>query len=522
MLDSDLKYSKVLSILTSVHSKSTINRILVIWLVFLIGQFSHQSYAQAKADSLSITVESGFYFSHKENFLPHYIQFGNYGEVDATDDSFVGGQGFYQTELWRKINFSAGASFRNDVLSSAFGRLDYGKIFLEIGRVRNEIGGLKNGLSTGSLAMSRNAIPIPKLSAGTNDYFDVPLTHGYFKLKGHMAHGWLEESRYISNAQLHQKSLHGLVDLSEELGLKVSSGIIHFAQFGGTSPQGDKQPSSFSDFIRVFFGSGIPNPDGTTAGESNAVGNHLGLTEIMIEKTIGDHYLTLNYQKPFEDQGGIQYVSLTDYLIGIDWQLPIKDKGIKRVYVEMMQSKWQGGPGVPDATSEIQTIEDNMGYDFGQRDDYYNNWLYRSGWTYYGQVIGNPLFLTHERTLNFFDPYPNYGVSIANNRIWAIHGGLEGALLEWLDFKGLFTYSRNFGTYSGLYEGRFEWNGIVNNPDFQYPFRPEQSQFYTLLEFTTKDLGKSGNTNINVHFAYDFGDMYNLFGMNVKFSYRIK
>ncbi|OEK06749.1 capsule assembly Wzi family protein [Roseivirga misakiensis] len=500
--------------------KSTVLRALLLTCLALKLSTS-QALSQVSSDSLSLSVGTGFYFSGDNAFLPHYIQFGSYGEVDATDVLFVKGDAFYQNKLSKSFDISLGVSFRNDVLSSAYFRAKYRNWRLEIGRVQREVGGTSSGLGTGSLAISNNATPVPMLILGNDDYFSVPFTHDYFKLKGNLAHGWLESARYISKAQLHYKSFHAQVDLSRELGLKVSSGIIHFAQFGGYDPNGVKQPSSFDDYLKVFLGEGIPNPDGTMAGESNAVGNHLGITEITLEKEFGSHNLTLNYQKPFEDEGGIQYISLTDYMISLNWELPAKDIGIRRVQLEMVQSKWQGGPGIPDPTRNIQTIEDNQGYDFGQRDDYYNNYLYRSGWTYNGMVIGNPLFLTYARTLNFFEVYSNHGVAIANNRLWALNLGVSGALTKSIDLKWLFTYSRNFGSYAGLYDGRFSWNGILSDPDFDYPFRPEQTQFYSVIELGIKNIGPTQRGILNIKIAQDFGDMYDLFGLELSYNHRI-
>ena len=109
-----------------------------------------------------------------------------------------------------------------------------------------------------------------------SDFISAPWTKGLLKFKGSLSHGWFEKGCYISSPRLHQKSLFGVLDLDKFIGLKIHLGIIHSAQYGGTSPLGDTQSSSFRDFVRVFFGSGIPNPAGSSEGESNALGNHLG------------------------------------------------------------------------------------------------------------------------------------------------------------------------------------------------------------------------------------------------------
>lgn len=474
---------------------------------------------QVNTDSLRANFSLGFIGSNENEPLPFYLMSNRWGEVDEEQSFFVSGVADYQKSLNENWNFRSEFSFRNKVISSYYLSINYKKILLSVGRKKENIGGLENSLSSGSLGLSGNSLPIPQIKLGFPEYVDVPWTKGFFKIKGHISQGWFENDRYISNALLHSKSFYLMLDLEDEIGWIAASGVVHFAQFGGTSPQGEKQPSSFPDFLRVFAGSGIPNPDGTTAGESNGLGNHLGIIETVVTQKIGTNQLKINYQKPFEDFGGLQYISLTDYLFGIEWTFPKKRSLVSRAYAEYIQTKWQGGPGLPDATETIENEEDNFGYSFGGRDDTYNNFLYRSGWTYKGQVVGNPLFLTHQRTLGFLENYPDYGVAIANNRIRAVHFAMEGWLGTHLNYSGQFTYSQNFGTYAGLYEGRFAWSGIVNDPNFEYVFRPMQEQIYSSIDLSYDDFSQELPIRLNLRLAYDFGDFYEALGTEVSIAF---
>lgn len=495
--------------------------IIVLWSVFSTGVSAYQN-ASDLADTLNAELYSGVLLNSRDNFSPLYLLSNNFGEVNQNDAFFFGGKLSYQKVIRDEFTISTGFSFRNDLLSSHFLELHYANFYLKVGRVKETVGGLSNNLSSGSMALSRNARPVPMIAVGLEDYINVPYLQGYFEVKGSLTHRWLEEDRYISSALLHGKTFYLRLNLDDLIGFKASSGVVHFAQYGGTSPQGDKQPSDFSDYLRVFRGAGIPNPDGTTEGESNGLGNHLGIIETQVEKRLGEHRLTINYQKPFDDEGGIQYISLTDYLFGIEWQLPKKNSWLKKLYVEWIQTKWQGGPGLPDATDEIPDREANFGYDFGQRDDTYNNWLYRSGWTYEGMVLGNPLFLTHERTLNFLSPYPNHATSIANNRIRSLHIGLEGDIKSDISYRGLFTYTENFGTYAGLYDGRFSWNGVVTDPDFDYPFKFGKIQKYMMLELTYERPFKRMPLSLKLQLARDFGMLYRASGVSFSVHYELK
>ena len=495
------------------------SRCLVVWLL-LIGCTALQG---QEKDTLSVEVAAGVVGSTENDFLPLYLVGQQWGAVQEDQNVFLEGGLSYKTQLTKQLNFASGFSFRNDLLISHYVQLQHELIYLSIGRTRRGIGGTENSLSSGSMAISNNARPIPMIELVVPEYINVPFTGGYFKTKGHWGHGWLQNDRHISNAQLHSKSFYLMLDLTKELGWTASSGVVHFAQFGGTSPNGEVQPSSFSDYLRVIRGAGIPNPNGTTAGESNAVGNHLGIIETTVTKTLGKHKLIINYQKPFEDEGGIQYVSLTDYLFGLEWQFPKEGKFLRRVYIEYIQTKWQGGPGLPDPNEieGIVTEQDNLGYPFGGRDDTYNNWIYQDGWTNNAMVLGNPLFLTHERTLNFFGPYPDYAVAIANNRLRAVHLGLEAQTSSDWKLKGLFTYSSNFGTYAGLYNGRFQWDGVAVDTDYQYVFRPAQDQFYSALDVEKDQLWNDKPWGLRLRLALDAGDLYSSFGAEVSLRYRM-
>lgn len=492
--------------------------IIIAILLFFVNVNSIRA-QKRQYDTLSAELQLGFLVSSESDFLPFYLVNNRFGEVDEEDNLFVSGSLVYERKISRKLKWESGFSFRNDLISSHFLGLTYDKLYLKIGRFRNQKGGLRDPVSSGSLALSRNARPIPSIEMGFTDYIDVPFTDGIFKTKGHIGHGWFEDDRYISNALLHSKSFYLKLDLEDEIGWSAASGVVHFAQYGGVSPQGERQLSSFSDFLRVFVGSGIPISGSGTAAEINGLGNHLGIVETTVTQQIGDHRITINYQKPFEDFGSLQYISLTDYLFGLEWDLPEPNRLIDRVYLEYIQTKRQGGPGLPDATDFIQNEEDNFGYSFGGRDDNYNNFLYRSGWTYQSQVIGNPLFLTYQRTLSFLETYPDYGVAIASNRIRAVHVGFKGGFNSNVSYEGLFTYSQNFGTYAGLYQGRFAWDGIVSNQGFEYVFRPMREQVYTQVKFKYKEIFKELPLLLELRLAYDFGDLYNSFGSEFSVSY---
>ena len=466
--------------------------------ILIILALSHHTLIlgqNSKSDSLLIEVEAGtLLFSEK--FAPFYLINNQYGEVDEDASVFLKGEVEYQRRLSQSWSISSGLSFRNERFSTLFFGTKFKDWEFLAGRVKKTYGGFQSGLSSGSLAMSENALPVPMLEISLNEYKSVPFTHGYLKFRGSLSQRWMEKNRYISKALLHGKTFYAMADLDDLIGFQASSGIVHFAQYGGVSPQGDRQPSSLNDYFSVFMGRGIHNPDGTSAGEGNAIGNHLGLTEFKVKKRLGTHTLSLNYQKPFEDAGSIQFISFKDFLIGLEWALPKDEYLVNKFYIEVVTTKWQSGRGLPDATDDLQTEEDNRNNEFGERDDIYNNYLYRSGWTYYDQVIGNPLILTYKRTLNFLEPYPDYGVAIANNRLTALHMGVEGSLPSKITYKGLFTYSK-------------------------YVFLPAKKQWYTSIEINYKEAFDYEALSLNMRLGNDFGQLYNALGLEMSVLYKL-
>lgn len=489
----------------------------LIFTYFLINSLLAHSQSN-DADSAGVQNEFAYELSlasgiidASEDFLPHYLIFNRWGAVQENNNAFISGELDMNYQFNQNWSFKAGGAFRNDLVYAGFGQLDFKKWSLIGGKKKLFYGDVPGDLSSGSLGIGPNAEPIPMLEIRLNEYVNVPFTKGYFKIKGNYSHRWLGQDRFISGAQMHGKALYGMIDLDKEIGLKMGSGIIHFGQYGGTTPEGEDLPSSFNDYLRVVLGKGSSDSTGVLMGEENGLGNHLGLTEIFFEKRIGEHSLRLNYQKQFEDQGSMQYVSLKDYLLSIEWTLPKKGL-LEKIRFEWLESKHQSGKGLPDPTEKYPDEESNMGQSFGERDDYYNNFLFESAWTNHGMVIGNPLFLTYDRTLNYFDPYPRYEEAVTNNRISGIHLGLEGSFSSNLNYRLILTYSKNFGTYAGLYEGRFEWEGIATDPDFDYVFLDGKTQFYSLFQLNYGLNIFNQNARLYGMFAFDSGELYSNYG----------
>jgi hypothetical protein len=73
-------------------------------------------------------------------------------------------------------------------------------------------------------------------------------------------------------------------------------------------------------------------------------------------------------------------------------------------------------------------------------DKYFNHFVYSSGYTHYGQMMGTPLFVP------IID---SNGMShgFRSSRMWMHHLGLKGWLNSSLSWKTMLTYSKNFGEH---------------------------------------------------------------------------
>src|SRR5699024_9823654 len=138
------------------------------------------------------------------------------------------------------------------------------------------------------------------------------------------------------------------------------------------------------------------------------------------------------------------------------------------------------------------------------RSNYYNNGVYRSGWTYEGNIMGNPLLINGSTAPFDRDDYP-----ISNNIIVAHHIGVKGHPLDKLAYKIFFTYSRNYGTNIDQGEGP---NYIPLDE-----LRADQFSSIFRLDYT---IAREYGLCVNAAIAYDSGDLYNDNRLGVQFGIR--
>ena len=328
---------------------------------------------------------------------------------------------------------------------------------------------LKNQeLSSGSQTLGVNARPVPQIRLALPDYWTIPYTKNWLALKGHIAYGkttddgWQKDftesrSRYTEGTFYHSKA--GYLRIGKEgKPFSVEMGVELACQFGGKTfhdQNGEMVCIDNGSGIKSFWNALIPGGSGSDEINStyqNADGNQVGSWLLRLNydadswrlSAYADHYFEDHSSMFLLDYDGYGsgdewnvkkdsryfFYGLKDIMIGLELNLK-KNDWLNAVVLEYLCTKNQSGPVYHDHTQYISTH-------LGGMDDYYNHHLY-TGWQHWGQVIGNPLYLS--------PLYQDNTIEVGNNRFVAWHLGLSGHPIKNLDYRVLATWQRSFGSY---------------------------------------------------------------------------
>lgn len=488
----------------------SLHRFVFIVLLFWGASFS----AFSQIDTLQISAESAAAIA-TESRLPHYLHANRWGllrQDEADAYLLIGARSvFSASKKWTfRTAFSATAKAQLDQshLQEYYVEALYGAFLVRAGSKNQTVGLAPAMLSSGSLALSRNARPIPMLGVGIPEFTPLPFTKGFLEVKGMVNHGWFEKNRFVDNAYLHQK--YGYLKIGATKKIQLIGGLVHHAQWGGNNDVRGQLPSGIGDLWTVIKGHSI---DGSrdTAGVlrpevQNALGNHLGIYDLAIDVQWKGFSVRLYHQVPFEDNSSLRPFNNPDGLTGITIKPPEGKRFWPTVVYEILHTKFQGGPGLPDTVVN----QSNYGYEYGGRDDYYNNIIYRRGWTRYGQVLGTPLFHTSEQAEDYVENLRDFNNFIVNNRVTAHHLGLSGMINERWKYRSFFTYTNNFGTYNGLNNSAVSF-ATIEDPSFEYFYGGGLWQVYSMLELKhTPEFAK--DLEFTAAVSADFGELYNDLG----------
>ncbi len=470
--------------------------------------------AQTKLD---YQIETHNHFSNNVPFWLKSNQNGRYSTEDI--NSQLNGHIQGTTTITSKVSLSYGVEalvenkgIYHDVFRffQYYANINTAYLDLKIGKQYDEKLNFEL-LKSGQLLNSSNAEPIPKVQLKTPGYIPFPFIQDYFDFKAMMAHGWLESERFVESPYLHEK--YAYLKVKNILPVEFYIGLQHAAMWGGSHPVYGKLLDTWSVFRDVFLAKAGNDETSPVADEQeNRTGNHIGMYDLGLNYKYNDYSFTIYRQVLFEDASGKTIQFFSDGLWGLEIKLGHKNAFFQGFVIEFIKTDYQSGP-VHDLETEPRL--------FGN-DNYFNNYLYQSGWSYYGFTIGNP-FITSP-IFNFRNSLTEKdGKTIVshfpNNRVLAWHVGLMGALSDKLSYRWLLSYSLNYGYYYSTEEDYNEKEVIINGKSYIIRELPGLKQFSTMveLEFPIKIMESELKATTRV--ALDIGDLLgNRYGIFVGLS----
>jgi hypothetical protein len=375
------------------------------------------SFSQTLESTANISTK-GIVFSQNES--PFWMHSNQRGRIDESTNfnGLITGNSKYPLSEKTYITSGVGILYHDGITKKL--QLDETYLSLEnewldatFGRKQRKE--LYNGLSATNLNIlwSLNARPLPGISLIMKE----PL---FFWKKGGIGFiASIEEfinndNTYIENYRIHHKSFHLVFERVSNF--KLTFGLQHFVQWGGKSPIYGQLPQDFNAYQDIFMGR---EGDDIVGGEElNALGNHLGSYEVYLDTKFKNYNIQLIYNHLFEDGSGRVLRNTPDGRYGIFIEDQEKGIWIESFIYELFYTRNQ---------SKSHPSLDGA-------DNYFNNNLYRAGWTYKNRVLGVP-FLTLD----------DDRFRISNNKIIAHHIGVSGLAFEKYSYKFLTSYRKNYG-----------------------------------------------------------------------------
>ncbi|GHV55705.1 hypothetical protein FACS1894182_00550 [Bacteroidia bacterium] len=437
-------------------------RLIGTWIICL---FFVQSYGQISTTTTYRAETFGSTASGEHT--PFWMTNHNWGIVDLTAGNFyVRGSVFHEQVIDKDWSWDAGIDLAGGApsvygkvwIQQLYGRLNWKIWRLDIGPREDYISFLDEHLSSGDMVMSNHARPVPEIKISWPDFVLVPHTKGRLYLKGHFAVGryfdgqWQENTAkpynlaYTKDVLSHHDAIYFRFGNIEKLNkMQFTLGFNHYAQWGGVLykranylPKYEivNQPQSLKEFVQVVFAQkGLEGS--SNADIMNVAGAHNGSYLASLDYKLNtSRQLQLYFMHFFEDGSSMNPRSFKDMMLGIHYQSTEKEL-VSGALFEYLYTKDQSGSihyvMQDDNHADLRTKETG-------NDDYYDNTDYVQGPSYFGRSFGTPLFLA-----------PGYNtdgrLNFKNNRIIALHWGLEGYFHPTLQYRLLVTTGQGWGRF---------------------------------------------------------------------------
>ncbi|WP_300437973.1 capsule assembly Wzi family protein [Christiangramia sp.] len=404
-------------------------RIYILIFIFYIVSLTH-GFSQVFYD-LNYEGQAQL-FSGKES--PFWMHTNSRGRVDEKTH-FSGLLSYKATidfEGERKAEFGLGSFFKDGYedgfkLDEAYFSYSSPKVGIVLGKKQRKDLFQNLSASNENILWSLNASPLPGIRFFTTDPLFIKGDHGLGFMVS-LEEYIMDDDRFIEDTRLHHKSGHIVYRSKNDF--QISLGGQHFVQWAGYSEEFGELPGSFEAYTRIFTGMASENE---IAGgeEANALGNQIGSYEIKLQTKIRDVDFQFLYNHIFEDASGMKGGNFPD--------------GRYAVYFEDNRDTFWGSSWLKALMYEFYYTKNQsrsrVSSEVDGADNYFNNNLYRSGWTYRNQVIGVPFILLNED--NRF--------RIGTNILTVHHLGLKGKAFDEFPYRFLLSYRKNYGVKDSFF-----------------------------------------------------------------------
>lgn len=408
--------------------------LLAIGIAFLVITPSHAQ---------DVSVDTSFFLATDD--APLWLHANRWGAIGTEGaQAILGAEVLYERdfETGLSVDLGVSAAVRGSeepagVLRSAYGAFGWRQVVeLRAGMFPQIVGILPDqATSSGSMSVSSNALPIPRIQLHTPEFVSVPGTNDALQVLTGISHGQITGDRYIRDPLLHEKWFYGRVQRDEVFGVYL--GLVHQVVWAGdpTTDAVEVDSVSWDSFRRVFLSQ--RSDDGKDWPDHiNRAGDTLGIWDFGIEMSFDRVDAHFYHHHFFEDSTGYMSIrNFRDGLWGLSFRIAQPLLGfLERITVEYLDTTDQSGNHHDLRTPSGRTVI------IGGRDSYYSHSVYKSGWTHQGRIIGHPFFLTSG---------DGEDLRIGSNRVQAVHLGLSGSFNDVTRWRALYASAQHRQAFGG-------------------------------------------------------------------------
>lgn len=292
----------------------------------------------------------------------------------------------------------------------------------------------------GHLSWSGNARTLPGYALNLEPVA-VPLTNHKVWIYGTFGDYQTLDKRYCQGAMIHSTKPFLRIDFAQRFSFHI--GLDHYAVWGG-----DKElvKVNLDNYLRVVTGRSS-GAEGTMMDRTNVIGDQGGAELFKLEYENERFHAVAQHDIPYSDGSGMGFQNFPDGMNTLYLGWKDKDRWVSDILFEYGYTRYQSGSTHFESFDENGHSTTPPGCSTTGMDDYFNNGEYKDGWTYFGRMMGCPLFYTNETSPE------GYTLGVRNNRFTSHHIAVAGKLFRKAPYKLMVTQSMNYGTYKNPYAG---------------------------------------------------------------------